>query len=132
LQWWLPEKEAAVGCTLNTTQDFDLGIPQSKLYLKIVYIPFIMNNVPITPEFVAEAMKCHELAENFILAGPPRIVRNTKDLDSCIVWFDLWDSQNGKRAVPLVNRQIIIRGWTSTIRATSMHPGVPQCHNCWR
>jgi hypothetical protein len=84
-----------------------------------------MNSSPITPELVAEAMKCHELAENFVLAGPSRITRNTKDSDSCMVWFDLWDSQNGKWAVPLVNQQINIGGWTSTIRATSMHPGVP-------
>jgi hypothetical protein len=85
-----------VGHMLNTTQDFDLGIPQSKLYLKIVHVLFLLNNAPITPELVAEAMKCHELADNIVLAGHPRIARNTKDSDSCTVWFDLWDSQNGK------------------------------------
>jgi hypothetical protein len=120
-----------VGHMLNTTQDFDLGIPQSKSYLKIVHVPFLLNNSPIIPELMSEAMKRHELANNFVLASPPRIARNTKDSDSCMVWFDLWDSQNGKRAVPLVNRHINIGGWTSTIWATSMHPGIPQCHNCW-
>jgi hypothetical protein len=60
-----------------------------KSYLKIIHIPYLMNNAPITPKLVAEAMKCHELAENFVLAGPPRIARNTKDSDSCTVWFDL-------------------------------------------
>jgi hypothetical protein len=120
-----------IGHALNTTQNFDLGIPQSKSYLKIVHVLYFMNNAPITPELVGEVMKCHELAENFVLASPPRITRNTKDSDSCTVWFNLWDLQNGKRAVPLVNRWINIGGWTSTIRATSMHPGMPQCHNCW-
>jgi hypothetical protein len=95
-------------------------------------VPFLLNNVPITSELVAEAMKHHELVDNFVLPSPPRITRNTKDSDSCTVWFDLWDLQNGKWAVPLVNRHINIGGWTSTIWATSMHPGVPQCHNCWR
>jgi hypothetical protein len=121
-----------VGRMLNTTQDFDLGIPQLKSYLKIVHIPVILNNAPITLELVAEVMKYHELMDNFVLAGLPRIARNTKDSDSCTVWFDLWDSQNGKWAVPLVNRQINIGGWTSTIRAISMHPDVLQYHNCWR
>jgi hypothetical protein len=104
-----------VGCTLNTTQNFDLGVPQSKSYLKIVHIPFFINNEPIKPEFVVEAMKCHELADNFIFAGPPQIARNTRDSDSCTVWFYLWDLQNSKWAVPLVNRRINIEGWTSTI-----------------
>jgi hypothetical protein len=121
-----------VGHVLNTMQDFNLGIPQLKSYLKIVHVPYFMNDAPITPELMGEVIKHHELAENFVLASPPRIARNTKDSDSCTVWFDLWDLQNGKRAVPLVNRWINIRGWTSTIRATSMHPGVPQYHNCWR
>jgi hypothetical protein len=120
-----------VGCALNTTQDFDLGIPQSKSYFKTVHVPFFLNNAPITPKLVAEAMKRHELVNNFVLANLPRITRNIKDSNSCTVWFDLWDSQNGKQAVPLVNYCINIRGWTSTIRATSMHPSVPQCHNCW-
>jgi hypothetical protein len=60
-----------VGRALNTTQNFDLGVPQSKSYLKIVHVPFFINNVPITPEFVAEAMKHHKLADNFVLVGPP-------------------------------------------------------------
>jgi hypothetical protein len=80
-----------------------LGIPQSKSYLKIVHAPYFMNDAPITPKLVAKAMKCHELAENFVLASLPRIARNTKDSDSYMVWFDLWDSQNGKWAMPLVN-----------------------------
>jgi hypothetical protein len=83
-----------VGRALNTTQNFNLGIPQSKSYLKIVHVPYFMNNTPITPE----------LAENFVLASLPRIARNTKDSDSCMVWFNLWDLQNDKWAVPLVNR----------------------------
>jgi hypothetical protein len=78
-----------VGHALNTTQDFDLGIPQSKLYLKVVHVPYLLDNSPITPELVSEAMRRHELADNFVLAGPPRIARNTKDSDSCMVWFDL-------------------------------------------
>jgi hypothetical protein len=99
-----------VGCALNTTQDSDLGIPQSKSCLKIVHVPYLLNNSPITPELMSETMKRHELADNFILAGPPRIARNTKDSDSCMVWFNLWDSQNGKWAVPLVNCHINIGG----------------------
>jgi hypothetical protein len=77
-------------------------------------------------------MKRYEVADNFVLAGPPQVARNTRDSDSCTVWFDLWDLQNGKRAVPFVNHRINIKGWISTIRATQMHPGIPQCHNCWR
>jgi hypothetical protein len=121
-----------VGHALNTTQNFDLGVPQSKLYLKIVHIPFFINNEPIKPKFVAEVMKHHELADNFVLTSPLRVMRNTRDSDSCMVWFDLWDSQNSKWAVPLVNCRINIGGWTSTIQTTQMHLGVPQCHNCWR
>jgi hypothetical protein len=78
-----------IGCALNMTQDFDLGIPQSKSYLKIVHIPFLINNELIKPEFITEAMKRHELTDNFVLTGLPRVARNTKDSDSYTVWFDI-------------------------------------------
>jgi hypothetical protein len=32
-----------VGHALNTTQNFDLGVSQSKSYLKIVHVPFFIN-----------------------------------------------------------------------------------------
>jgi len=49
-----------------------------------------------------------------------------------IIWFDIWDSQNGSKAKLLINHFFNFGRHIATIRATNMNPGVPQYHNCWK
>ncbi|KAF5347025.1 hypothetical protein D9756_011012 [Leucocoprinus leucothites] len=109
-------------------------LPQSKSFLKIVGVPYWVSNSsnPLSPAFVEQALGQSSLFENVILAARPRVMKSSPKSDTAVVWFDIWDSQNGTKAKTLVNRTINFGRHIGTIRATSMHPGVAQCRNCWR
>ncbi|KAF5347006.1 hypothetical protein D9756_011009 [Leucocoprinus leucothites] len=109
-------------------------LPQSKSFLKIVGVPYWVANSsnPLSPAFVEQALSQSSLFENVILAARPRVMKASPKSDTAVVWFDIWDSQNGTKAKTLVNRTINFGRHIGTIRATSMHPGVAQCRNCWR
>ncbi|KAF5347005.1 hypothetical protein D9756_011008 [Leucocoprinus leucothites] len=109
-------------------------LPQSKSFLKIVGVPYWVANSsnPLSPAFVEQALGQSSLFENVILAARPRVMKASPKSDTAVVWFDIWDSQNGTKAKTLVNRTINFGRHIGTIRATSMHPGVAQCRNCWR
>ena len=49
-----------------------------------------------------------------------------------IVWFDIWDSQSSSKAKLLINHFFNFGRFITTIRATNINLGIPQCHNCWK
>ncbi|KAF5345868.1 hypothetical protein D9756_011193 [Leucocoprinus leucothites] len=108
-------------------------LPQSKSFLKIVSVPYWVANSsnPLSPAFVEQALRQSSLFENIIVAACPRVMKASPKLDTAVVWFDIWDSQNGTKAKTLVNRTINFGQHIGTIHATSMHPGIAQCRNCW-
>ena len=108
-------------------------LPQSKSYLKITGLPYLQNNGnKITSENVTDFMKHIDLFENVSLASKPRIIKASPKSDMAIIWFDIWDTQNGSKAKLLINHSFNLGRHIATVRATNMNPGVPQCHNCWK
>ncbi|KAF5345719.1 hypothetical protein D9756_011623 [Leucocoprinus leucothites] len=87
---------------------------------------------PLSPAFVEQALRQSTLFKNVILTARPRVMKASLKSDTAVVWFDIWDSQNGTKAKTLVNRTINFGRHVGTIRATSIHPGIAQCRNCWR
>ncbi|KXN87194.1 hypothetical protein AN958_09088 [Leucoagaricus sp. SymC.cos] len=85
-------------------------VPMSKSYLKIVGVNFYTptnwhedGSNQLTADDVLYIMNCNPLFENITLASPPRIMRATPHSDMAIIWFDIWDSQNGTNAKLLTN-----------------------------
>jgi len=110
-----------------------LWLPQSKSYLKITGIPYIQpNSNKLTGDNITTAMKHLELFEHANLAAKPRVIKASPKSDMAIIWFDIWDSQNGSKAKLLINHFFNFGRHIATIRATNMNPGVPQYHNCWK
>jgi len=108
-------------------------LPQSKSYLKIMSIPYIQpNGNKLTSDDIMTTMKQLELFEPINLAAKPRVIKASPKSDMAIIWFDIWDSQNGSKAKLLINHSFNFDRYITTIRATNMNPGVPQCHNCWK
>jgi len=108
-------------------------LPQSKSYLKIMGIPYIQpNGNKLTSDDITNTMKQLELFKPVNLAAKPRIIKASPKSDMAIIWFDIWDSQNGFKAKLLINHSFNFGRYITTIRATNMNPGVPQCHNCWK
>jgi len=108
-------------------------LPQSKSYLKITGIPYIQpNGNKLTGDDVTNTMKHLELFEPVNLAAKPRVIKASPKSNMAIIWFDIWDSQNGSKAKLLINHSFNFGRSIATIRATNMNPRVPQCHNCWK
>jgi len=108
-------------------------LPQSKSYLKITGLPYLRaDGNKITSENVTDFMKHIDLFENVPLATKPCIIKASPKSDMAIIWFDIWDTQNGSKAKSLINHSFNLGRHIATVRATNMNPGVPQCHNCWK
>ena len=107
--------------------------PQSKSYLKITGIPYLQSNgSAITSDDIANYLKNSELFEGTTLAAKPRVIKAFPKSDMAIIWVDIWDSQNGSKAKTLINHSFNFGRHIATFRGTSMNPGIPQCHNCWK
>ena len=75
-------------------------------------------------------MKHIDLFKNFSLATKPRIIKASPKSDIAIIWFDIWDTQNGSKAKLLINYSFNLDYHITTVRATNINPSVPQYHNC--
>ena len=62
-------------------------LPQSKLYLKIVSIPYLSEatNMCITSEEVERILKNNHIFNNVVLASKPRIVKVSPKSDMAII-----------------------------------------------
>jgi len=106
---------------------------QSKSYLKITSIPYIQpNGNKLTSDDITTTMKHLELFEPVNLAAKPRVIKASPKSNMAIIWFDIWDSQNGSKEKLLINHSFNFGRYIAIIRATNMNPRVPQCHNCWK
>jgi len=75
-------------------------------------------------------MKHLELFEPVNLTVKSRVIKAFPKSDMVIIWFDIWDSQNGSKAKLLINYSFNFDRYITTIRATNMNPRVSQCYNC--
>ena len=78
----------------------------------------------ITSENVIDFMKYIDLFENISLATRPCIIKASPKSDMAIIWFDIWDTQNGSKAKLLINHSFNLGQHIATVRATNMNPGV--------
>jgi len=60
---------------------------QSKLYFKIIGLPYLMNNmnVPLNLEVVEKILKNNYIFNNISLASRPRIIKISPKLDMAII-----------------------------------------------
>ena len=129
IKQWL-KKTAGLG----KVTEVEPCLPQSKLFLKILDVPYwdSKTSLPITPAQVAEALSSSPLFEGVILASMSHIMKASPSSDMSVIWIDIWDSQKGSKGKTLINYSFNFRCHTATVRGTAMHPGVAQYHNCWR
>jgi len=101
--------------------------PQSKSYLKIIRIPYLIKNtnIPINLEFVETVIKLSHIFNNLLLTSRPRVIKASSKSNMAIVWIDIWDFQSGKNARMLINRCFNMRSHIITICGANMNPGVP-------
>ena len=98
-------------------QIFSPRLPQSKLYLKIVGIPYISEhlNIQILYNEVKDILKANYVFNNIILASKPRIIKISPKSDMVIIWINIWDTQNGSNARKIINRCFNMGSFIATV-----------------
>ena len=107
-------------------------LPKSKLYMKIIGLPYKINQNIISSDFIEGVLKEILLFNSVTLALKPCVIKASPKSDMAVVWLDIWDSQSGSLAKNIINHRFNIRRFIATVKDTNMNPGVPQCKNCWK
>jgi len=81
-------------------------LPQSKFYLKIIGILYILENtnVLINSSIVKSIIKSTHIFNNALLVSKLQVIKASLKLDMVIIWIDIWNIQSGTKAKSLTNR----------------------------
>ena len=111
-----------------------LYLPQSKSYLKIISILYLLKNtnIPIMADVVEIIIKNNHIFNNITIVSRPRVIKISSKLDMVIIWLNIWDIQSRSKAKSLINRCFNIESYITTIWEMNMNLGVLQCKNCWK
>ena len=92
-------------------------LPQSKSYLKIIDIPYHLenNNTLIMADIIKTIIRNNYIFNNIVVVSKPRIIKLLPKLDMVIIWLDIWNVQKGSKAKELINRCFNIRNYITTI-----------------
>ena len=108
-----------------------LHLSKSKLYMKIIGLPYKIKHDVISPDYIEGILKETHFFKNVVLASKPCVIKAFPKSDMVVVWMDIWDSQSSSLAKNIINRHFIICCVFVTIKGTNMNQGVPQYKNCW-
>jgi len=105
-------------------------LPQSKSYLKIIGISYLLENTntPILTDVVESIIKSNHIFNNIIITLRPYIIKVSLKSDMAIIWLDIWDVQTKD----LINRYFNVGSYIATIYGANMNQRVLQCKNCWK
>jgi len=120
---------------VNALQVEEPRLPKSKLYLKIIGIPYYPHNNSqehLTSSDIEAILKQNQIFDNILLASKPQVIKVSPKSDMSITWINIWNVQSGTNAKMLINRCFNVGKYITTIRGANMNPGVPQCKNCWK
>ena len=84
-----------------------LQLPQSKLYLKILEIPYFLENtnLSITSNLIKKVIKNTYIFIIIVLVSVSYsyVIKISPKLDMAVIWIDIWDSQNNMKAKCVIN-----------------------------
>ena len=107
-------------------------LPKSKSYMKIIGLPYKIDQDIISPDFIEGVLKETYLFKDVMLASKPHVIKVSPKSDMAVVWVDIWDSQSGSSAKNIINHHFNIGRFITTVKGTNMNLGVLQCKNCWK
>jgi len=108
------------------------SLPKSKSYMKIIGLPYKINQDVISSNFIEGVLKETHLFKGVVLASKPHVIKAFLKSEMAVVWVDIWDSQSGSSVKNIINCRFNIGRFIVTIKGTNINPGVPQCKNCWK
>ena len=90
-------------------------LPKSKLYMKIVGLPYNSKLGVVTPDFIEGILKEMHLFKDVTLASKPCIIKLSPKSNKAVVWVDIWNSQSGSAAKNIINHYFNIGFFVTTI-----------------
>jgi len=92
-------------------------LPQSKLYLKIIGIPYIIKdtNVPIDSSIIETIIKSIHIFNNIYLASKLCIIKASPKSDIIVIWENIWNTQSSLKAKYLGNRYFNVGNYITTV-----------------
>ena len=117
------------------SEDINIShLPQSKSYLKIIGIPYLLEdtNILITLDFVKTTIKNNYIFNDIAIISKSCIIKVSSKLNIAIIWLDIQDVQSGSKAKDLINRYFNVESYTTTIQGVNINLEVPQYKNCWK
>lgn len=107
-------------------------LSQSKSYLKIIGIPYIMKgtNISLYSSIIESIIWSMHIWNDMCLISKPHIIKVLPKSDMVIIWINIWDAQSGTKAKYLINKCFNISSYITTIQGVNINPSIPQCKNC--
>ena len=95
-----------------------LRLPQLKSYLKIIGIPYLIENTNtlINSSMVETIIKNLHIFNDVVLASKPRVIKVLPKSDIVIIWVDIWNVQSGSKVKYLINRCFNIGNFITIIQ----------------
>ena len=109
-------------------------LPQFKLFLKILDIPYLIEdtNIFITSDIIEKILQSTHIFNNVTLISKLHVIKASPKLDMAVIWINIWDAQSGSKTKGIINRCFNVDSQIVTVQDTNMNPGIPQCKNCWK
>jgi len=107
-------------------------LSKSKLYLKIIGLPYIVKHSSITLDIIEGIFKKTYIFNNIVLASKPCIIKALPKSDMVVVWVDIWNLQSGSATKNIINQQFNVKQYIATIHGINTNTSIPQCKNCWK
>ncbi|KAF5312402.1 hypothetical protein D9619_003298 [Psilocybe cf. subviscida] len=112
-----------------------VGLPASTSYLRIMGAPYWSDGtgtVSLTPTDFEAKLLAAPFKELVQLSGPPRRVHDSRTSWSCMVYFNIHDSQTSARASQLIKHKLMFGNAVCPIQGTRATTGTPHCMRCHR
>jgi len=119
---------------MNLEDIQDGYLPQSKLYLKILGLPYLLENTntPMDLEVIKNIIKTTHIFNDIKVVSKSHVCKILPKSDIAIVWIDIWNSKNGSFAKKIINQSFYVGSFITSVRRANMNPSIPQCKNCWK
>ena len=105
---------------------------KSKLYMKIIGLPYKIKQEVITSDYIEGILKEMHLFKNVVLASKLYVIKVSPKSNMVVVWVDIWNFQSGSLAKNIINCCFNVRQFVATVCGTNMNLGISWCKNCWK
>jgi hypothetical protein len=124
--------KAALRTSAPLATSLGAALSTSTSYLKLIDVPYLIRDAPITPKDVLDAIAKAGLRDLVESKTPPRVVRDSRFSDTATVYINIMDSVSGANAKALTGRTVQFGRWAASFRTVRANPGSPLCIRCWK